>query len=127
MLQGRKKRVTNNNPLRPFQNTYVLTVTETENKNTKSERQQGVQTHVTNMSSVELTEPELYLFYNKGLKFKPTRVKVDKIKLLTNLCEWERRMRPSKYAKENTPDDKDNFICKQKMYIHTACRQRPLS
>ena len=49
-------------------------------------------TVVTNLSSYELTAAQEDLL-SKGLKFIPDRTKIDKIKLLADLTEWERRMR----------------------------------
>ena len=47
---------------------------------------------VTNLSQHHLTEGQITLL-SRGLKFIPDRHKVDKLKLLADLAEWERRMR----------------------------------
>ena len=47
---------------------------------------------VTNLSQHPLTESQVSLL-SRGLKFIPDRHKVDKLKLLADLAEWERRMR----------------------------------
>ena len=52
----------------------------------------GMQETVTNLSNYCLSEEEKTLL-SKGLKFIPDRTKVDKLKLLTDLGNWERRMR----------------------------------
>ena len=46
---------------------------------------------VTNLSQHKLIGPQVSLL-EKGLKFIPSRHKVDKVKLLADLSEWERRM-----------------------------------
>jgi hypothetical protein len=62
-----------------------------------SSRSRGHQTAseneaVTNLSSYKLTQAEQSLL-TKGLKFIPDRTKIDTTKLLSDLGEWERRMR----------------------------------
>ena len=47
---------------------------------------------VTNLSQHPLTEGKITLL-SRGLKFIPDRHKVDKLKLMADLAEWERRMR----------------------------------
>ena len=47
---------------------------------------------VTNLSSYSLSDDETSLL-SKGLKFIPDRSRIDKLKVLTDLGEWERRMR----------------------------------
>ena len=49
-------------------------------------------TVVTNLSSYELTAAQEDLL-SKGLNFIPDRTKIDKIKLLADLTEWECCMR----------------------------------
>ena len=49
-------------------------------------------TSVTNLSKHELSAPQISLL-ERGLKFIPSRHEVDKVKLLADLSEWERRMR----------------------------------
>ena len=74
---------------------------------------------VTNLSSYKLSNEETSLL-SKGLKFIPDRSKVDKLKVLTDLCEWERRMRLREYFfdKDNddsdTPDKEEMFTLKGK-------------
>ena len=77
-------------------------------------------TSVTNLSKHELSAPHLSLL-EKGLKFIPSRHEVDKVKLLADLSEWERRMRLAEYfnnrdddTKEQTKDAADKFMVKKK-------------
>ena len=56
------------------------------------ERSREIDTTDTNLSSYELTKEQKDLL-SKGLNFIPDRTKIDKIKLLADLAEWERRMR----------------------------------
>ena len=77
-------------------------------------------TSVTNLSRHELSAPQLSLL-EKGLKFIPSRHEVDKVKLLADLSEWERRMRLAEYfynrdddTKEQTKDSADKFMVKKK-------------
>ncbi|KAH3842642.1 hypothetical protein DPMN_116144 [Dreissena polymorpha] len=51
---------------------------------------------VTNLSKHVLTDAEQNL-PEKGLKFIPSRKNIDKVKLLADLGEWERRMRLREY------------------------------
>ena len=51
---------------------------------------------VFNLSSRILTKEETAVL-SKGLKFVPTRNKVDVTKIHSDLAEWERRMRLSEY------------------------------
>ena len=63
---------------------------------------------VTNLSSCKLTVEQTELL-SKGLKFIPNKTKVDKIKLLSDLTEWERRMRLREYffEKEKMKEEKE--------------------
>ena len=87
-------------------------------------------TSVTNLSKHELSAPQLSLL-EKGLKFIPSRHEVDKVKLLADLSEWERRMRLAEYfynrdddTKEQTKDSADKFIVKKEKHLHTERWQR---
>jgi hypothetical protein len=51
---------------------------------------------VINLSTRILSDSETKLF-TKGLKFVPTRHNIDLGRLLTDLKEWERRMRLKEY------------------------------
>ena len=64
---------------------------------------------VTNLSQHPLNECQISLLSN-GLKFIPDRHKVDKLKLLADLAEWERRMRLREffYAEGNEPQTKQD-------------------
>ena len=73
-------------------------------------------TSVTNLSKHELSAPQLSLL-EMGLKFIPSRHEVDKVKLLADLSEWERRMRLAEYfynrdddTKEQTKNAADKFM-----------------
>ena len=78
-------------------------------------------TVVTNLSSYELTAAQEDLL-SKGLKFIPDRTKIDKIKLLADLTEWERRMRLREYYydrekaedEEGEEDPQERFTVKKK-------------
>ena len=62
---------------------------------------------VTNLSQHKLTGPQVSLL-EKGLKFIPSRHKVDKVKLLADLSERERRMRLAEffYDEEDSKADR---------------------
>lgn len=69
---------------------------------------------ITNLSSYPLNKSEISLL-EKGLKFVPDRTKINMTKLLSDLTEWERRMRLREFffeensKKENIADEeKDN-------------------
>ncbi|KAH3857402.1 hypothetical protein DPMN_100009 [Dreissena polymorpha] len=47
---------------------------------------------VTNLSKKQLTASQIRVL-SKGLKFVPTRRVIDRVKLLTDVITWERRMR----------------------------------
>ena len=78
-------------------------------------------TVVTNLSSYKLTAAQEDLL-SKGLKFIPDRTKIDKIKLLADLKEWERRMRLREYFydrekaedEEGEEDPQERFTVKKK-------------
>ena len=77
---------------------------------------------VTNLSNHKLTKAQKSLL-EKGLKFIPSRNKIDKLKLLSDLAEWERRMRLHEYfyEKENNHDEnqdvRDKFRVKTKKHF----------
>ena len=58
---------------------------------------------MTNLSKHELSVSQISLL-ERGLKFIPSRHEVDKIKLLTDLSEWERRMRLAEYFYDKEDD-----------------------
>ena len=64
---------------------------------------------VTNLSQHPLNECQISLL-SRGLKFIPDRHKVDKLKLLADLAEWERRMRLRElfYAEGTEPKTKQD-------------------
>ena len=64
---------------------------------------------VTNLSQHPLNECQISLL-SRGLKFIPDRHKVDKLKLLADLTEWERRMRLREffYAEGTEPQTKQD-------------------
>lgn len=73
---------------------------------------------VTNLSRHKLTEAQLSLL-ERGLKFIPSKHRVDKVKLLADLSEWERRMRLAEFFHgedgENMPrKEDDKFRVKKK-------------
>ena len=61
---------------------------------------------VTNLSKYKLKESEISLL-TKGLKFIPDRSKVDTIKLLADLAEWDRRMRLREYFHKEKEEEED--------------------
>ena len=74
---------------------------------------------MTNLSKNELSAPQISLL-ERGLKLIPSRHEVDKVKLLADLSEWERRMRLAEYfygegdeMKEHT-EEADKFRVKKK-------------
>ena len=77
---------------------------------------------VVNLSKHKLTDAQISVL-EKGLKFIPTSGKINKIKLLSDLAEWERRMRLKEffYDKEGNLNDACNvqtkFQSKQKSYF----------
>jgi hypothetical protein len=68
---------------------------------------------ITNLSSYSLNKSEISLL-EKGLKFIPDRTKINMTKLLSDLAEWERRMRLREFfyeedgRKEKIPDNEDD-------------------
>ena len=73
---------------------------------------------MTNLSRHKLTEAQLSLL-EKGLKFIPSRHRVDRVKLLADLSEWERRMRLAEYFHRDDSEDisereDDKFRVKKK-------------
>ncbi|MCG7879960.1 MAG: hypothetical protein N0C90_27085, partial [Candidatus Thiodiazotropha endolucinida] len=74
----------------------------------------GCKTSVTNLSGVNLTTAQIRLL-EKGLKFIPSKNKIDKVKLLADLGEWERRMRLREYfygLETEKGEDKDDILNK---------------
>ena len=74
---------------------------------------------MTNLSKHELSAPHISLL-ERGLKFIPSRHEVDKVKLLADRSEWERRIRLAEYfygegdeMKEQT-EEADKFRVKKK-------------
>ena len=61
------------------------------------------ETVVFNLSSKELTAPQKTLL-EKGLKFIPTRTKVNMATVLADLREWERKMRLAEYFYDSEED-----------------------
>ena len=93
------------------------------NKNRKATN--DIKELVTNLSSYTPTDSEISLL-EKGLKFIPDRSKINTTKLLSDLGEWERRMRLREYFyKADDEDDDDNddkdvrdkFKVKQKSFF----------
>jgi hypothetical protein len=78
---------------------------------------------VTNLSKYTLTSSETSLL-GKGLKFIPDRTRIDPIKLLADLDEWERRMRLREFfqdkdtqGRRNEYEDKDKFTVKRESHF----------
>ena len=93
------------------------------NKNRKTT--DDIKELVTNLSSYTPTDSEISLL-EKGLKFIPDRSKINTTKLLSDLGEWERRMRLREYFynADNEDDDdnddkdiRDKFKVKQKSFF----------
>ena len=74
---------------------------------------------VTNLSTYSLTAGEISLL-SKGVKFIPDKKKVNHVKLLADLNEWERRMRLREYfyrEKEDEDESKDEQFEDQKFRV----------
>ncbi|KAK3089910.1 hypothetical protein FSP39_007586 [Pinctada imbricata] len=66
---------------------------------------------VTNLSKYKLTREEISLL-SKGIKFIPDKTKVNKVRLLADLNEWERRMRLREYfyGEEKNNEETDHTL-----------------
>ena len=74
---------------------------------------------VTNLSTYSLTAGEISLL-SKGVKFIPDKHKVNMVKLLADLNEWERQMRLREYfykEKEEEDEDRDEQFEEQKFRV----------
>ena len=88
-------------------------------KDRKKETKTSRATSVTNLSQHNLTGPQISLL-EKGLKFISGKHQVNRIKLLADLSEWERRMRLAEYFYDDGQDnnvqqeERDKFKLKKK-------------
>ena len=97
-------------------------------KQNTTKENKDTQTTVFNRSSKILTQDEEDLL-SKGLKFVPTRKKVNISKMLADLREWERRMRLREFFfdnQDNNHDDGqlDRGNIQSKIYHEEEARQR---
>ena len=91
----------------PFPNSKIIKIKPKEtstakNKSTekliksKPKKSKSLTSSVTNLSNHSLTETQMSLL-EKGLKFIPSRYKVNKLKLLADLADWESRMKLAEF------------------------------
>ena len=96
-----------------------MNISQTKIKNSKATHKSTVY----NKSSRKLSNDEIDLL-EKGLKFVPTREKIDISKLLADLREWERRMRLKEFFNDSKEIPETQTKIKDKKYDKIEARER---